>query len=392
MKTNLTARNLELTDRLRSEIERKLPRLDRMLHRDGGSEVELIANASHSSEYRPRGRGHAPSATAQVLRSSAAGATPIAALDIVIDKSSARWSAPRSGRAASGAPSEEVGRSVRGPGGRHRRSGSSRTRSRRLATVVKLKRFDMQPMFEEDASAQMDELGHAFFVFLNAETDGSPCSIGDGTDFGMTTGGLSPLRVRDTALSPANIPEPGGMSAGSSSITTTIPMNDSENVAKGRCQQVVAAVLPPRGRRPPDPWTESSASPAASSGWGVRPRPERCVVAHGGHRSTAAASPASASDPALGGPEGGDPPWCPGAWPQGASRRSRQIGAGAIQIFTNNPTAGVVGSPIRGPDVASFAAYCAAGGPRGPDLDPRVVPHQCGGRGRAVLSPSPVPA
>jgi putative sigma-54 modulation protein len=26
-------------------------------------------------------------------------------------------------------------------------------------------------MFEEDAIAQMDELGHAFFVFLNAETD-----------------------------------------------------------------------------------------------------------------------------------------------------------------------------------------------------------------------------
>ena len=29
----------------------------------------------------------------------------------------------------------------------------------------------MQPMFEEDAIAQMEELGHAFFVFLNAETE-----------------------------------------------------------------------------------------------------------------------------------------------------------------------------------------------------------------------------
>jgi putative sigma-54 modulation protein len=36
---------------------------------------------------------------------------------------------------------------------------------------VKLKRFDMQPMFEEDAITQMEELGHDFFVFLNAETD-----------------------------------------------------------------------------------------------------------------------------------------------------------------------------------------------------------------------------
>jgi putative sigma-54 modulation protein len=39
------------------------------------------------------------------------------------------------------------------------------------SSVVRIKRFDMVPMFEEDAIAQMNELGHAFFVFLNAETD-----------------------------------------------------------------------------------------------------------------------------------------------------------------------------------------------------------------------------
>jgi putative sigma-54 modulation protein len=39
-------------------------------------------------------------------------------------------------------------------------------------SVVKIKRFDMEPMFEEDAIARMEELGHAFFVFLSAETQG----------------------------------------------------------------------------------------------------------------------------------------------------------------------------------------------------------------------------
>jgi putative sigma-54 modulation protein len=38
-------------------------------------------------------------------------------------------------------------------------------------SVVKTKRFDMQPMFEEDAINEMEELGHAFFVFLDAETE-----------------------------------------------------------------------------------------------------------------------------------------------------------------------------------------------------------------------------
>jgi len=36
---------------------------------------------------------------------------------------------------------------------------------------VKVKRFDIEPMFEEDAVARMEELGHSFFVFVNAENE-----------------------------------------------------------------------------------------------------------------------------------------------------------------------------------------------------------------------------
>ena len=34
-----------------------------------------------------------------------------------------------------------------------------------------MKRFAIEPMFEEDAVARMEELGHAFFVFVNAENE-----------------------------------------------------------------------------------------------------------------------------------------------------------------------------------------------------------------------------
>ena len=37
--------------------------------------------------------------------------------------------------------------------------------------IVRTKRFGMKPMFPEDACVQMELLGHAFFVFRNAETD-----------------------------------------------------------------------------------------------------------------------------------------------------------------------------------------------------------------------------
>ncbi|MDE7354119.1 MAG: ribosome-associated translation inhibitor RaiA [Acetatifactor sp.] len=37
--------------------------------------------------------------------------------------------------------------------------------------IVRTKRFDIKPMYPEDACIQMELLGHNFFVFINAETD-----------------------------------------------------------------------------------------------------------------------------------------------------------------------------------------------------------------------------
>ena len=37
--------------------------------------------------------------------------------------------------------------------------------------IVRSKKFDIKPMYPEDACVQMELLGHSFFVFVNAETD-----------------------------------------------------------------------------------------------------------------------------------------------------------------------------------------------------------------------------
>ena len=171
MKTKLTARNLELTDRLRSQIERKLQRLDRITHDMAVADVELIGHASHSndnayvSEVTLRHNG-------DVLRSTASGSTPIAALDVVIDRLERQVvrtkERPGSVRKRHSDEIESVmHREALGTmdADADRRSADGRP------TVVKTKRFDMQPMFEEDAITQMEELGHAFFVYLDAETE-----------------------------------------------------------------------------------------------------------------------------------------------------------------------------------------------------------------------------
>jgi putative sigma-54 modulation protein len=169
VRTTVKARNLELSGRLRTLIDRKLRRLDRVVHPDAEATVELIAHASHASDV-----AHVAEVTlvsnGSIVRSVSSGATPIAAVDALLDKLERQMirskEKPRRvrervadeadqvlAREALGslASDEEVAEPAPGP------------------SVVKLKRFDMEPMFEEDAITRMEELGHAFFVFLNAE-------------------------------------------------------------------------------------------------------------------------------------------------------------------------------------------------------------------------------
>jgi putative sigma-54 modulation protein len=199
MKTTVKARNVELSGRLRSQIDRKLRRLDRIAHADAEASVELIANASRAAETANVAEVTLVS-NGNVLRSAASGPTLIAALDRLIDKLERQLirarERPRSvrGRHAGAAQAvlDEAGSDV---GSR----AEPETTPARLAepSVVKVKRFDMVPMFEEDAIARMEELGHAFFVFLNAEGEGV-CVVyrRSGGGYGMIEPIIEPKRRR----------------------------------------------------------------------------------------------------------------------------------------------------------------------------------------------------
>ncbi len=169
MKTSVKARNLELSDRLRATIERKLRRLDRIAHPDAEATVELITNASHSAASRNVAEVTLVSGS-DVVRSVSAGATPVAALDLVLDKLERQVvrakTRPRRVRERVANEADEVlarealGTLEPASDGNHA-----------SAQVSRIKRFDMVPMFEEDAITRMEELGHGFFFFLNAENE-----------------------------------------------------------------------------------------------------------------------------------------------------------------------------------------------------------------------------
>jgi putative sigma-54 modulation protein len=172
VKTTVKARNLELNERLRGQIERKLRRLDRLSHPDAEATVELIANASHANDA-----AHVVEVTlvnnGSVMRSVASGATPIAAVNTLLDRLERQIvrakEKPRTARMRTvGAGRQVLVREAEGSVAAE----SELAEAEPGPSVVKIKRFDMEPMFEEDAIARMEELGHAFFVFLSAETQG----------------------------------------------------------------------------------------------------------------------------------------------------------------------------------------------------------------------------
>jgi putative sigma-54 modulation protein len=171
VRTTVKARNLELTDRLRTEIDRKLKRLDRIAHPDAEATLEFITHASHDLDAANVVEITLVS-NGTVVRSVSSGPTPLDAINSLVDKLERQV-----------VRSKERRRSVR-----ERENGEAQAVLTREATgsvasdaeaslepaaasVVRIKRFDMVPMFEEDAITQMEELGHAFFVFLNAENE-----------------------------------------------------------------------------------------------------------------------------------------------------------------------------------------------------------------------------
>jgi putative sigma-54 modulation protein len=169
MKTSVKARNLELSDRLRATIERKLRRLDRISHPLAEASVELIAHASHDADS-----SHVAEVTllndGELVRSVSAGATPVAAIDTVIDKLERQVvrakKKPRRVRERSAEWTEAV-LAREGLGTIEPATATADG----IPQVTRIKRFAMEPMFEEDAITRMEELGHSFFLFLNAENE-----------------------------------------------------------------------------------------------------------------------------------------------------------------------------------------------------------------------------
>lgn len=162
MRTIVTSRNLDIPDVDREYVMRKMGRLDRLLDDRTDASVEL-SRAAHRSPDQAAIVEVTLLVDGRPLRAVARAATHRAAADQVVDRLE-RQVVDRKERHAR--PTERRSAADVGPV-----ETVTGTPERTEPSIVKVKRFAIEPMFEEDAVARMEELGHDFFVFVNAESE-----------------------------------------------------------------------------------------------------------------------------------------------------------------------------------------------------------------------------
>jgi putative sigma-54 modulation protein len=162
MRTIVKGKNIEVPERVRRYAEKRLQRLERFLDDRSDAIVELS-----KEQHRSADDSHIVEVTlvidGQTLRGKAAGLSHQAGIDTVVDKIERRAVDHREKPRLRARPVEE--KAIL----RRLADGTAETGGDRQ--VVKVKRFAIEPMFEEDAIARMEELGHSFFVFVNGENE-----------------------------------------------------------------------------------------------------------------------------------------------------------------------------------------------------------------------------
>jgi putative sigma-54 modulation protein len=162
VRTIVRGKNLEVPDRVRQYAERKFARLERLLD-DRSDAILELSNESH----RSAADAHIADVTlvidGKTLKSHATGASYQAAIDVVVDKVERQAIDFKEKPRVRARPEEEkeLLRKIA--------DGTADGTAERQ--IVKTKRFAIEPMFEEDAVEAMEELGHDFYVFVNAETE-----------------------------------------------------------------------------------------------------------------------------------------------------------------------------------------------------------------------------
>lgn len=162
MDITVQGRGLDVTPDVRAYLDRRLERLERHLAKDATGVVEIIKARARDASDRMVVQVTIETGGA-LLRTEQHAADPKVAIDAAIDvldrqveRVKGRWT--------------KRGRSPLGQALAETEDADSPLPDDELGQVVKSKEFKVQPLAVDEATEQMELLGHDFYVFLNTAT------------------------------------------------------------------------------------------------------------------------------------------------------------------------------------------------------------------------------
>lgn len=159
MKFNIAARNMELTDGLKSAVEEKLSKLDRYFKDDTTINVTMSVEKDRKKiEVTVPVKGH-------IIRSEQITNDMYASIDMVlevIERQMRKYRTKLANRYQHSKEQVEFAEEYLDP---------AADEDDEEIKIIRSKKFGIKPMYPEDACIQMELLGHNFYVFRNAQTE-----------------------------------------------------------------------------------------------------------------------------------------------------------------------------------------------------------------------------
>src|SRR5579884_1116616 len=162
MDVQIRGRDIQVTDGLRTFIERRTQKLDPLLDRVLDAKLELRADHDHMATAQltiQTGR--------QILRAEERDRDPRKAVAMVVDTMAAQIRRHRNKRADRKWARPEVAPELAAPAAVAVLDETEDEDEGIPPELVRTKRFAVKPMDPEEAIEQMELLGHDFFLFLN---------------------------------------------------------------------------------------------------------------------------------------------------------------------------------------------------------------------------------
>lgn len=161
MKMTFATKNIPLTEKMQAYAEKKLGKLDKFVADD--TQVNVVMRREKGGRDIVEATVYLPGV---VLRAEETTDDLFKSIDLVADKLVRQIRRHRTRlekrlRAGAFEPSPEI---------------DAEPVEEQVVSVARVKRLALKPMTPEDAAAQMELLGHSFYLFLNEET-GNTCVI-----------------------------------------------------------------------------------------------------------------------------------------------------------------------------------------------------------------------